>query len=125
MAAHNGAAEVSIRKIKLLIKKNPINTGVTLQSLVAACNHRQSHVSGATSAYTHLTGLKPRLGLPSLPAIPSELEKGKIQEKLNTFRDKVAGKVKRSTHQHFNINDKVSIFNPNTKHFDQKGCIFS
>ena len=67
MPAHNGAAEVSIRKIKLLIKKNPINTGITLQGLVATANHRQSSVSGAASAYTRLTGLKPRLGLPSLP----------------------------------------------------------
>ena len=83
------------------------------------------HVSGAASAYTRLTGLKPRLGLPSLPATQSELDEGKIQEKINAYRDKVSNKTKRSTHQKFQIGDKVSIFNAGTKQFDQKGTIFS
>ena len=125
MTAHNGAAEVSIRKIKLLIQKNPINSGIILQALVATANNRQSSITGAASTYTRLTGLKPRLGLPSLPATQSEQNKEKIQEKLDNYRDKISNKVKRSTHQKFTIGDKVFLFNAGTKQFDQKGTIFS
>ena len=110
MPAHNGTAEVSIRKIELLIKNNPINSGITLQALVATANNRQSSVTGAASAYTRLTGLKPRLGLPSLPATQSEQDREKIQEKLNAYMDKISNKIKRSTHQNFKIGDKVFIF---------------
>ena len=125
LPAHNGSAEVSIRKIKLLIKQNPMNSGVTLQALVATANNRQSSTTGAGSAYTRLTGLKPRLGLPALPAAQTEQNKERMQEKLNSYRDKISSKVKRSTHQKFNIGDKVYIFNAGTKQFDQKGTIFS
>ena len=125
LPAHNGAAEISIRKIKLLIKQNPLNSGATLQALVATANHRQSSITGAGSAYSRLTGLKPRLGLPALPEAVNKVEKGKLQEKLNSYRDKVAGKVNRSTHQRFQIGDMVYIFNSGTKMFDQKGSIIS
>ena len=71
MSAHNGNPEVAIRKIKTLINKNPINPGATLQELIATANHRPASVPDAASAYTGLTGLKPRLDLPSLPSPPS------------------------------------------------------
>ena len=105
--------------------KNPINSGATLQALIATANHRQSSIPGAASAYTRLTGLKPRLDLPTIPSPQSEENKVKIQQKLDEYRDKVSKKVKRSTHKKFKIGDELYIFNSGTKKLDEKGAISS
>ena len=75
MPSYNVNAEVAIRKIKTIVNKNSINSGATLQELITTINHRPASIPGAASAYTRLTGLKPRLYMPSSSSPPSEEKK--------------------------------------------------
>ena len=51
MPAHNGNAEVAIGKTKTIINKNPINTAVSHQELIAVANHRPASTWSSISIH--------------------------------------------------------------------------
>ena len=111
----NGKAERSVGLLKDMIEKNAPLTEKTLQSLCSALNYRGTSITGGGSASMRLTGLKPRLGLPTLAPVLSEEQKESMHLAMREHRIKRKRALRNTTHTEQKIGTKSSSSIPKRK----------
>ena len=125
MPSKNGHSECAVRQLKQMTELNPPSGNQQLQELVQAINAHVSGVRGAGPAYQLLLGRIPLLELPTLPSKLSVKQKEEMQRRMADHRKKFHTNGKNTNKDPYDLGERVLIFDPKGKSFNQQGTVIS
>ena len=108
MMAHNGPLAVN-----------------TLEDMVSAIHFRNSSIPGLGCAFSRLTGLRHKIGPPTMVPILSSVQHARMRVRLVLYGENISREKKYSLHENYTIGEEVLIFSPKSNKFIEKGLIES